>query len=252
MKTDTSHIPANINDNSKTTKEIKVAMLTAAGSGIGAAAAEHLASEGYKIAILSSSGKGEALALRLGGIGLTGSNQSSADLQQLANSCIERWGRIDVLVNSAGHGPKGDVVSLSDEQWQQGMQLYLMNVIKAVRVVTPIMQAQAYGSIVNVSSFATFEPDAQFPTSAVFRAALASYCKLFSDEYAPDNIRINNVLPGYIDSLAETEARLKQIPMKRYGTVAEMSSLIGYLASKDAAYITGQNIRIDGGLTRAV
>ena len=106
--------------------------------------------------------------------------------------------------------------------------------------------------IVNISTFAAFEPDPLFPTSGVFRAALASFSKLFADKYAADNIRINNILPGFIDSLPETEERRARIPMGRYGTASEVSSLVAYLASDEATYITGQNIRIDGALTRSV
>ena len=97
-----------------------------------------------------------------------------------------------------------------------------------------------------------FEPDPEFPTSAVFRAGLASYTKLFSDQHAKDNIRMNNVLPGFIDSLPEKDERRGRIPLGRYGRVQEVSALITFLASADAAYITGQNIRVDGGITRSV
>lgn len=230
----------------------KVALITAGGSGMGADAARRLASDGYEVAILSSSGKGEALANELGGIGLTGSNRSVADLQKLVDMAMERWRRVDVLVNSAGHGPKGPVLEISDDEWHAGMEVYLLNVVRATRIVTPIMAAQGGGAIVNISTFAVFEPDPLFPTSGVFRAALASFTKLFADKYAPDHIRMNNVLPGFIDSLPETEDRRVRIPMGHYGKASDVSSLIAFLASEEAAYMTGQNIRIDGGLTRAV
>jgi len=230
----------------------KVALITAGGSGMGADAARRLSSEGYEIAVLSSSGKGEALASDLGGIGLTGSNRSVADIQELVDQAMKRWGRVDVLVNSAGHGPKGPVLDISDDEWHEGMEVYLLNVVRAARIVAPIMAAQGGGAIVNISTFAVFEPDPLFPTSGVFRAALASFTKLFADKYAADNIRMNNVLPGFIDSLPETEDRRARIPMGRYGKAGEVSSLIAFLASDEAAYMTGQNLRIDGGLTNAV
>lgn len=230
----------------------KVALITAGGSGMGADAARHLAGLGYGVAILSSSGKGEALAKELGGVGYTGSNMSPDDLSALVDLAMARWGRIDVLVNSAGHGPKGPVLEISDDDWHKGMEYYLMNVIRPTRLVTPVMQAQGGGAIINISTFAAFEPDPLFPTSGVFRAALASFTKLFADKYASQGLRMNNVLPGFIDSLPETEDRRARIPMERYGTSAEVSSLIAYLASDQAAYVTGQNIRIDGGLTRSV
>lgn len=230
----------------------KVAVIVAGGSGMGAAAAEKLAADGYKVAILSSSGKGEALADRLGGLGITGSNQSVDDLQKLVEATMARWGRIDVLVNSAGHGPRAPILELSDDDWQVGMETYFLNVVRAARLVTPIMQKQGGGSIINISSAWTFEPTDMFPTSAVFRAGLASFTKIFADTYAVDNIRINNVLPGWIDSLPKNDARQDSVPLKRYGTAEEVAATIAFLASPGAAYITAQNIRVDGGVTHSV
>jgi NAD(P)-dependent dehydrogenase (short-subunit alcohol dehydrogenase family) len=230
----------------------KVAVVTAGGSGIGAGAARRLAAEGFRVAILSSSGKGEALAKELGGIGVTGSNQSNEDLKRLVDATMERWGRIDALVNSAGHGPRAPVLDLSDEDWHRGMEVYFLSAVRPTRLVTPIMQRQKSGSIVNVSTFAAFEPDPVFPTSGVFRAGLAAFAKLFSDRYAAENIRMNNVLPGFTDSLAVKEEFRKRIPMGRYGKVEEVAELIALLASERGGYITGQNIRVDGGITRSV
>jgi NAD(P)-dependent dehydrogenase (short-subunit alcohol dehydrogenase family) len=230
----------------------KVAVVTAGGSGMGADAAKKLAAEGFKIAVLSSSGKGEALARELGGVGVTGSNQSNDDLQKLVDLTLSTWGRIDVLVNSAGHGPRAPLLEISDEDWHKGMDIYLMNVIRAVRLVTPIMQGQKCGSIINISTAWVFEPSTMFPTSAVFRAGLAAFTKLFADTYAADNIRINNVLPGWIDSLPATEERRQVVPMQRYGKSEEVAATIAFLASEGAGYITGQSIRIDGGLMRSV
>jgi len=230
----------------------RVALVTAGGSGMGAAAARKLAADGFNIGVLSSSGKGEELAKELGGIGVTGSNQSVADLQQLVELAMGRWGRVDALINSAGHGPKGPVLEISDEDWHTGMDVYLLNVIRPARLVAPIMEDQGGGTIINISTFAAFEPDPLFPTSGVFRAALGSFTKLFSDAMAEKNVRMNNVLPGFIDSLPESEDRRARIPMGRYGRAAEVSAMIAYLASEDAAYVTGQNFRIDGGLTRSL
>jgi len=232
--------------------EAPVALLTAAGSGIGAAAARKLAAEGWRVAILSPSGRGAALAESLGGLGVTGSSLEPADLQRFVDTALGRWGRIDAVVNSAGHGPKGELLEISDADWQRGMDYYLMNVVRMARLVTPTMQAQRRGAIVNVSTYATFEPEAAFPTSGVFRAGLAAFAKLYADRYAADGLRMNNVLPGYIDSLPEKEERRARIPMGRYGHADEVGELIAFLATDRSAYITGQNIRIDGGLTRSV
>ncbi|WP_207540706.1 SDR family oxidoreductase [Sabulicella rubraurantiaca] len=230
----------------------KVALVTAGGSGMGAEAARRLAADGFRVAILSSSGKGEALADELGGLGITGSNRSNDDLQRLVQGAMDRWGRIDVLVNSAGHGPRAPILDISDEQWHTGLDVYLMNVIRPTRLVAPIMQAQKSGAIINISTAWAFEPSAMFPTSAVFRAGLAAFTKIFADTYAADKLRMNNILPGWIDSLPATDERRQSVPMQRYGTAQEIAATVAFLASEGAGYITGQNIRVDGGLTRSV
>ena len=171
---------------------------------------------------------------------------------QLVDTSLEKWGRIDVLVNSAGHGPRAPILELTDQDWHEGMEVYFLSAVRPSRLVTPIMQKQRNGVIINISTFATFEPNPTFPTSGAMRASLASFTKLFADKYASENIRMNNILPGFIDSLPEKEEFLERIPLKRYGKVSEISTVIEMLASDGGAYITGQNIRVDGGITRSV
>ena len=230
----------------------RVVLLTAAGSGMGAAAARRLAADGFRVAILSSSGKGEALGKELGGLGFTGSNQSNEDLKRFVDLALEKWGRIDALVNGAGHGPKGPLLEITDAQWHAGFDIYFMNVARAVRLVAPAMVAQKGGAIVNISTAWVDEPSAMFPTSAVARAGLAAYTKLFADSHAAHNVRMNNVLPGWIDSLPQSEERRASVPMQRYGTADEIAGVIAFLCSDAAGYITGQNLRVDGGLMRSV
>jgi NAD(P)-dependent dehydrogenase (short-subunit alcohol dehydrogenase family) len=230
----------------------RVAIITAGGSGMGAQTVRRLAADGFRVAALSSSGKGETLAKELGGFGVTGSNQSNDDLKRLVDGTMKRWGRIDVLVNSAGHGPRAPILEITDEQWHAGLDVYLMNVIRPTRLVTPIMQAQKGGAIINISTAWAFEPSSMFPTSGVFRAGLASYTKIFANTYGADNVRMNNVLPGWIDSLPTTEERRQSVPMGRYGRCDEIAATIAFLATEGAGYITGQNIRVDGGITRSV
>ena len=230
----------------------KVAIVTAGGSGMGAAVVRRLAADGFAVAVLSSSGKGEELGQELGGFGVTGTNRSSEDLGRVVEGALERWGRVDALVNSAGHGPKGPLLDLTDEDWQLGMEVYFLNVVRAVRLVAPAMRRQGQGAIVNISSAWAIEPSPMFPTSGVARAGLAAYTKIFADEFAAEGLRMNNVLPGWIDSLPAKDDRRQAVPMKRYGTTEEIAATVAFLLSDEAAYITGQNIRVDGGLMRGI
>ena len=230
----------------------KVAMIVGGGSGMGAAAARKLAVDGFAVAVMSSSGKGEALGRELGGLGFTGSNQSNDDLKRFVDLTLEKWGRIDALVNGAGHGPRAPVNEITDEQWAAGFDTYFMNVVRATRLVAPVMIAQGGGAIVNISTAWVSEPAAMFPTSAVARAGLAAYAKLFADQNAAANVRMNTVLPGWIDSLPQTDERRDSVPMKRYGTADEIAATVAFLVSDAAAYITGQSLRVDGGLMRSI
>ncbi|SHL60714.1 SDR family oxidoreductase [Roseibium suaedae] len=232
--------------------DAKVALITAGGSGMGAAAARKLAADGYKVAILSSSGKGEALAHELGGVGVTGSNLETADLQRLVDLAMDKWGRIDALVNSAGHGPRAPILEITDEDWHKGMEVYFLSAVRPIRLVTPIMVSQGSGAIVNISTAWVTQPTAMFPTSTAFRASLTSFTKIFADDYASKGIRINNVLPGWIDSLPQLDERRDSVPMERYGKAEEIAATITFLLSEGAGYITGQSIRVDGGVIRSV
>jgi len=229
-----------------------VAMIVGGGSGIGADSARKMSEMGYDVAVFSSSGKGEALGKELGGLGFTGSNLMVADLEAFVAATMERFGRIDAVINCAGHGPKGPIMEISDEDWNLGMDYYFLNIVRITRVLAASMQNQGKGSIVNISTFAVFEPDPDFPTSAVFRASLASYTKLFSTKYAAESIRMNNILPGFINSLPEKQDRLDRIPAGRYADVRELTETVAFMASDASSYITGQNLRVDGGLTASV
>ena len=228
------------------------ALLVAAGSGMGAACARRLAADGWQVALLSSSGKAQALAGELGGIGVTGSMTDPDALQELVRAALERHGRIDAVVASAGHPPKGELLAIPDEAWHQGLDLLLLPVIRLARLVVPVMRRQGGGAFVNISTAWVAQPDLTFPVSCTIRAALGAFTRLFAERHAEDNIRMNNVLPGFIDSLPATEERRRQIPMRRYGTTAEIAGTVAFLLSPDAGYITGQQLRVDGGIIKAL
>lgn len=230
----------------------KVAVITAASKGMGAACAREFSKAGYVPVLMARSEEILKMANDLGGRGLRGSVDSTADLKKLVELAMEQYGRIDVMVNNTGHPPKGALLELTDEQWETGANLVLMNVIRTARLVTPIMQSQGGGSIINISTFAAFEPSLRFPVSSVFRTALASYTKLFAEQFGPENIRMNNILPGYIESYPVDEATLAEIPLGRSGKLDEIGKTAVFLASEGAGYITGENLKVDGGITKNI
>lgn len=229
----------------------RVAIVTAAGRGMGAACARALAARGYRLGLMSPSGAAARLADELGGVGVTGSITSEDDLRRLVEEVRRTYGRIDAVVNNSGHPPKGELLAISDDQWLAGLDMVFMNVVRMARLVTPLMEEQGGGAIVNISSFTAVEPWLKSPVSSTWRSALSAFTKLYADRYAAANIRMNNVLPGFIDSLPVDEAIRATIPMGRYGSVAEVANTVAFLLSADAGYITGQNIRIDGARTRS-
>ena len=229
-----------------------VAIITAAGRGMGEAIARELAVQGYALVLMSPSGSAERLAQELGGVGMSGSVLETSDLQALFDLAMSTYGRVDALVNNTGHPPKGELLVIPDADWHAGMDMVFLNVVRMSRLVTPTMQAQGKGAIVNISTYAAFEPESAFPVSATMRAAVGGFTKLYADQYAAEGIRMNSVLPGFIDSYPESEALVNRIPMGRFGKTAEVATTVAFLLSDAAGYITGQNLRVDGGITRGV
>ncbi|MGN3964736.1 SDR family oxidoreductase [Burkholderia gladioli] len=230
----------------------KVAVVTAAGKGMGAAIARELAAGGYRVALMSPSGSAVELAAELGGFGIAGSVTEDADIGRFVDETLARYGRIDAVVNNTGHPPKGDLLAIGDEQWHLGLDLVVLNVARVLRRVTPVFEKQGGGAVVNISSFAADAPEQAMPVSSALRAALSAFTKLYADRYASAGIRINSVLPGFIDSWPETPEIVARIPAGRFGKTEEIAKTVAFLLSDGAGYITGQNLRVDGGIVRAL
>lgn len=227
-----------------------VAIVVGASRGMGAAIAQELYNRGYSLSTMSTSGE-SAFANDSNVLSLKGSVLNPQDLERLVAVTREKFGRIDVVANSTGHPAQGDLLDISDQAWHDGLDMVFLNVVRIARLVTPIFLQQGSGSMVNIASFSAVEPSLDYPVSSALRAGLANFCKMYADRYAENNIRMNNLLPGFIESYEIDESIQQAIPMQRSGKLSEIAKTAAFLLSDDAGYITGQSIRVDGGLTRS-
>jgi NAD(P)-dependent dehydrogenase (short-subunit alcohol dehydrogenase family) len=226
-------------------------IVTGAGRGIGAAVAREMRARGYAGVLMSPSKNCEALAAELGGVARRGVAQNEADLAALVDLALRTHGRIDAVLNHTGHPPKGDLLEIADEGWDLAHDMILKSVLRMARLVTPVMERQGGGSIVNVTTYAAFEPSLWFPASCTYRAAVSSFTKLYADRYGAQNIRMNCLAPGFTDSL-DVGKYGELAALKRIGTVQEQAKAAAFLLTDESSYITGQTLRVDGGLTRHV
>lgn len=229
----------------------KVCIVTGGGRGIGAAVAREMHARGYALVLMSPSESCEVLAAELGAAAHRGVAQSEADLAAVVDLALSRHGRIDAVLNHTGHPPKGDLLAITDANWDLAHEMILKSVIRMARLVTPAMQAQRAGSIVNITTYAAAEPSLWFPASCAYRAAVSSFTKLYSDRYGPEGIRMNCLAPGFTDSL-EVAKYGELAALKRIGTVQEQARAAAFLLTDQSSYVTGQTLRVDGGLTRHV
>jgi len=228
----------------------KVVIITAAGRGIGASTARELAKD-HKLVLMSRSNEASELASELGGIGIAGSVTKESDLSRLVETALDKYGRVDQVVNNTGHPAKGDLLEISDCKWHENLDLLLLNVVRMARLVTEQMIEQGGGEIVNISSVAAIEPSLRFPVSSTLRSALSSFTRLYADRYAAEGIRMNSILLGHFENLPREKEEVERIPMRRCGTMEEAARTVRFLLSDGASYITGQSIELDGGSTRS-
>ena len=229
----------------------RVAWVTAASRGMGAGIARRLAEDGYDMALLARSEDVLTLADEIGGLGVRGSVGDADDLTRFASRALERFGRVDAVVCNTGHPPKGELLELTDHDWKAGMDLVFLNVVRIARLATPHLAATR-GSIVAISTFGAREPSLTFPVSSALRSALGAFVRLYADRYGAEGVRMNAVLPGFVETYPIDEETRSAIPVGRSGTVSEIAATVAWLVSDEARYVTGQSLAVDGGLTRGL
>lgn len=244
----------------------KTAIVTAASRGIGEACARMLASKNWRLVLMSTSDGCEKLAAELGGFAKRGSVTNSDDLKALVDLAMEKTGRVDAVLANTGHGPgltdvkvgpaygpdsPGHLLDIDDADWYAALDMYVMNVIRIARLVTPIMMKQGGGAIVAISSKIAVEPKATYPTS-VLRLGLHAFAKLYADRYGRANIRMNCLLPGLVENWPVPPAALEALPYGRAVKLKEIAEAAAFLVSDAAGGVTGQSILVDGGSARGV
>jgi 3-oxoacyl-[acyl-carrier protein] reductase len=255
----------------------RVALVAAASRGLGKAVATTLSEEGARVAIFARRPEAiEAAAAEIRGrtggeiLPLAADVNDPAQLEKVVRATIDRFGRLDILVNNAGGPPPGTFDTLTEEQWQQAVNLTLMSAVRLTRLALPHLRMQGGGRIINLTSAVTREPIPNLMLSNAIRAAIAGWAKTLSQELAGENILVNNVAPGRIDTerlkeldgaAAQRQGRSSEevrranevsIPLGRYGRPDEFAAAVAFLASDRASYITGITVYVDGGKLASV
>ncbi len=253
----------------------RVAIVLAASRGMGLASAKALAAEGASLVICARGPQqldsaAHAIAqvaqpgVRIEQIALDVADPTSA--ARLVGTVRERFGTLDILVNNAGGPPPGGFAQVGDADWERAFSLTLMSVVHMVREALPLLRASDQGRIVNLVSTSVRQPIDNLVLSNSLRAAVVALAKSLSREVGGSGITVNNVLPGIILTERQRELRGAEaarrgvsletvladagrgVPLGRVGQPDEVGALVAFLASRQAAYITGTSISIDGGM----
>ncbi|MCP4759755.1 MAG: SDR family oxidoreductase [Planctomycetes bacterium] len=228
-----------------------VAIITAASKGIGAACARKLAEDGYRVALMSRSEAGRAVAEEIDGAWLQGDLTNDSDIAALVDTARERWNRLDAAIINTGHLATGPLLELDDDAWRAGLDMVLLSVMRVAKRAVPLMRESGGGAIVCTSGAAARDVMDDYPISTVLRSGLTAMVRLASRQWAPD-IRVNAVMPGFVETFDVPVEIIEQIPAGRAAEPAELAGLMAWLCSDAARYVTGESICMDGGLTRAV
>lgn len=244
----------------------KVALLTGASKGIGFAVAEGLAAEGVKVILSARHERGlkeaaDKIQAKGGEVYTITADVSDPDsITELFAQAKAQMGDPDILLINGGGPPTGKAETLEDEAWDKGYDLTLMSAVRLSRAAIPAMKAKGWGRIISITSLSIKSPVANLTLSNAFRAAVTGFNKTLSTELAPFGITVNSVGPGYTatERLQELfpnpgdDAKLtSSIPARRFATPEEVASAAIYLASQQAAYMTGQTLIVDGGVVNA-
>jgi 3-oxoacyl-[acyl-carrier protein] reductase len=255
----------------------KIAMVAASSRGLGFGVARELAREGAKVSLasrdLESAKKAASQIHEETGTPVLASQMDAKDPAAIANwtsRTISEFSGVDLLVANAGGPPAGNFDNFSDESWQDAFELNLLSTIRMIRSVLPSMRQRGGGSILTITSITVKEPSEQLILSNVMRSGVTSLVKTLSMQFAPEGIRVNNIMPGRINtdrirSLDSTRAErtgmtpeecradaIKTIPMGRYGDITELGKAAAFLLSDAASYITGSSLALDGGSLKTV